>query len=274
MKKIITGLLLSLSCLYSISGTYSFTDDKETGNTITLKKIKGNMYSFDMSVSNTSGRMDTLFTGELSGKIRINNGIGRYIKQVEGENSLCEFQLIFKQVELEIRTLNNNQDCGFGMNVGVDGDYYYASYSVIKVASDDILNVRKSASSKSKVIGTFNPWDDNIDVFKCKPNTNWCLAGQYEGDFSGWVNKKFLKGHTTPIFYNQYSSNKCSVQNVKGNDTLSLRQFPRSNSKKVGVLKYNANDLIAYSERNNWVFVKNNDGISGWANKRFLNIEW
>ncbi len=146
------------------------------------------------------------------------------------------------------------------------------SYSVINVASDDVLNVREAPSSRSRVVGSFSPWEDNLIPDGCKAGTNWCRVEQYEGDVSGWVNKRFLKKHRK--VHNQYGSNSCSVKNVSSNDVLFVRQYPSNKSKKMGFLKFNASGLIAYSKRGNWVFVTNRKGISGWANKRFLHIEW
>lgn len=146
-------------------------------------------------------------------------------------------------------------------------------YEVVKVASDDFLFVRSSPSSKSPLVGKLPPYEYDVEMQRCKPNSNWCLIMQYENDeLTGWVNKKYLKRQSSVVGGSHGGLNG-KVKNVASNDVLHLRQYPTSKSKKMGSLKYNAKSLRVMAIRGKWCFVVDNyRNQQGWAHSRFIDV--
>ncbi|MEL6519528.1 MAG: peptide-binding protein [Pseudomonadota bacterium] len=63
-------------------------------------------------------------------------------------------------------------------------------FKVINVASDDVLNIRASASAQSEILGAY-PFDaDGIEVVAIDPSGRWAMVGLPEGN--GWVARRFL----------------------------------------------------------------------------------
>ncbi len=144
-------------------------------------------------------------------------------------------------------------------------------YEVVNVASDDFLFVRSKPSNKSNLVGKFPPYEYDIEMQRCEPNSNWCLVMQYENDeLAGWVNKKYLNRQSGAIG-GSHSGLNGKVKNVASNDVLYLRQYPTSNAKKMGSLKHDAQGFSVMAVRDKWYFIKDSSrNIQGWTYSQFI----
>lgn len=66
-----------------------------------------------------------------------------------------------------------------------------APYYVDGVATDDRLNIRARPGAKADIIGTYGPYDLNIEVLNLSRNGKWARVGL--GERNGWVAIRFLK---------------------------------------------------------------------------------
>lgn len=122
-------VLLILSCcktakidLNNHQGIYSYGDDIEKGRVGTVSVYTENkdsaMFYIDVNRGAPSYNM-----GLLLGKVKLENGYGIYYKKDEYSDGGCKFSLKFKPNELTITTLENQDECGFGHGVYIDGIY-------------------------------------------------------------------------------------------------------------------------------------------------------
>lgn len=66
-----------------------------------------------------------------------------------------------------------------------------AAYQVQGVAAGDVLNIRAEPSASAPVLGSFGPYDLNIEVLRLSEDGRWGRVGLPEG--TGWVAMRFLK---------------------------------------------------------------------------------
>jgi len=62
------------------------------------------------------------------------------------------------------------------------------------VAADDVLNIRAMPDASSDIVGSFNPFDLNVEVLD--QQDGWGRVGTGEG--SGWVSMRFLAPNPVP----------------------------------------------------------------------------
>ncbi|TYB77695.1 COG3650 family protein [Maritimibacter fusiformis] len=67
---------------------------------------------------------------------------------------------------------------------------YPALHDVTGVAGDDVLNIRAGPSASTEIIGTFGPFQRNIEVVALNSAGTWGLVNTAEG--SGWASMRFL----------------------------------------------------------------------------------
>ena len=66
-----------------------------------------------------------------------------------------------------------------------------ALHDVVKVASNDVLNIRRSPSAAADIIGNFAPEDTDIEVITTDPTGKWGMVNI--GESSGWASMRFLR---------------------------------------------------------------------------------
>lgn len=183
-----------------------------------------------------------------------------------------------------------------------------AYYKVTNVADNDTLSIRQSASEGTKKIGVLQSYDTGIIVKKCKENgsTTWCKIDFLPDDIiffvrdfplnGGWVNQKYLNPASDIIYSQaiQYKKNKniFKVVGVAFDDTLNVREHPRSAARKIGVLYHNDVGIVATKcqkvKGNSWCYVaydytiglamgqgssKVPYAVLGWVNMRYLKLD-
>lgn len=52
-------------------------------------------------------------------------------------------------------------------------DIYPALHDVTGVAADDVLNIRSEPSASSPIIGTFSPFETDVEVVALSPDGGW-----------------------------------------------------------------------------------------------------
>ena len=89
--------------------------------------------------------------GELYGRLTVANGAGTFTSNPEGQEKSCKWICEFKKDKLIIRTLNDQDACGFGFHVYMDGTFKRKSVSVPAYFID--LTGKKYYFSKTKPEG-------------------------------------------------------------------------------------------------------------------------
>jgi len=69
-------------------------------------------------------------------------------------------------------------------------EIYPALHDVAGVAADDVLNIRTEPSASAQIIGTFSPWETDIEVVALSPNGRWGRVNA--GEQAGWASMRFL----------------------------------------------------------------------------------
>ncbi len=145
-------------------------------------------------------------------------------------------------------------------------------FSVVNVSSDDVLNIRESASARSKKVG-YIPYNASCVSFfgdtYYSGKRKW-IKVRYK-NIQGWVNSRYLRSYN--------SSHTCSnvvfsVVNVSSDDVLNIRESASARSKKVGYIPYNASCVsffgdTYYSGKRKWIKIRYKN-IQGWVNSRYL----
>lgn len=103
-------------------GVYSYGDDIEKGRIGTVTVYTENKDSALFYVDVNRGA-PSYNMGLMLGKVKLENGYGIYEHQDEYSDGGCKFSLKFKPNELTITTLENQDECGFGHGVYIDGTY-------------------------------------------------------------------------------------------------------------------------------------------------------
>ncbi|SMC77045.1 hypothetical protein [Moheibacter sediminis] len=121
-------LLVFVSCKTAkinsdnLQGIYSYGDDIEKGRVGTVTIYTENKDSAIFYVDVNRGA-PSYNMGLLLGKVKLENGYGIYYKKNEYSDRGCKFSLKFKPHELAITTLEDQDECGFGNGVYIDGTY-------------------------------------------------------------------------------------------------------------------------------------------------------
>jgi uncharacterized protein YgiM (DUF1202 family) len=145
-------------------------------------------------------------------------------------------------------------------------------FSVINVSTNDVLNMRKSASGYSRKVGKI-PHDEDcvasLDETRSRGKQKWVRVS-YKGT-QGWVNSRYLHSHDRLDWVDICSENY-KVANVNSDDVLNMRQSPNYRSKKVGRISPDQDCLIVLDKNNKkWFLVMQNESNSrGWVNSYYL----
>lgn len=168
-------------------------------------------------------------------------------------------------------------------------------YQVVHVAADDTLSVRQLPDPQSKKLGELYSYDTGVVIQRCviKETSTWCkislvkdiIYGERALHKGGWVNKYYLE-RASNITANKLHYTK--VNNIRSNDTLTMREHPRVSSNDVHSLAPNASCLPAVRcqivNNRNWCYVAytyyrcgdDETGVQGkcpvfgWVNSHYL----
>ena len=174
-----------------------------------------------------------------------------------------------------------------------------AYYQVAHVAYNDTLSVRQLPSPNAKKVGELYPYDTGIVIQKCLPQeqSTWCkiillkdyIYGERAINNGGWVNQYYLKKANN---ITQNTLHYTKVQNIKANDSLTVREHPTTKSNDVHALAPHATCLPAIRcqivNTRNWCYVAysyyrcgddktgvhgNKCPVLGWVNSHYLTTD-
>jgi hypothetical protein len=66
-----------------------------------------------------------------NGRVKIINGKGTYYSNEYGDEKGCQWSIQFMKSSLIIQTMNNQDNCGFGYGVYMDGTFSLKSNKVV-----------------------------------------------------------------------------------------------------------------------------------------------
>ncbi len=138
------------------------------------------------------------------------------------------------------------------------------NYRVVGVAEYDVLNIRRSPTSKAFIIGEIPPYARSIQSMgPCLGD--WCPIN-FEGRI-GWVNQTFLKADS-PAKGRSYALYQ--VVRVFADDVLNIRRTPSSEAPIDGAILPNARDVRLTGDcLEEWCPVAQG-GQRGWVHRYFI----
>lgn len=104
------------------AGKYSFGTTAEKEN-VGLAYIYSGSDSTILFYLDLNAGPPSLSMGSIYGEVLINKGKGIFNASLEGYKKSCSLSFQFVNNKLIIKTVNNEDDCGFGHNVFADGTY-------------------------------------------------------------------------------------------------------------------------------------------------------
>ncbi len=137
-------------------------------------------------------------------------------------------------------------------------------FDVINVRSDDVLNMRASATPKARIVGHI-PHDGRCVAYleqERSLSTNRWIRVRHHGT-RGWVVARYL---------NNAGPGRFQVVNVESWDVLNMRAKPDYESAKVGEIPPGGlcdEDTVAQTNQRRWVKVAYGEN-RGWVNSRYL----
>ncbi len=126
--KVLMIILLFLSAeLFadeSITGTYSYSVDKNLHSVLRIKKLSDSKIQFDIDCQ---GGAPAFNSGYAKSIIALKDDRALYRRQrIEGET--CEIEMLFSQGKVQVNQLSGHGVyCGFGMRVTCDGEFLLRS---------------------------------------------------------------------------------------------------------------------------------------------------
>ncbi len=106
----------------TVAGKYQYGNDIEKGRLglayVYAKNDSAILIYLDLNRGAPSYNM-----GSVWGEVVIKNGKGLFNISIEGYKKSCQFFLEFKGAKLTIKTINDQDDCGFGYGVIADGTF-------------------------------------------------------------------------------------------------------------------------------------------------------
>lgn len=151
-----------------------------------------------------------------------------------------------------------------------------ATYRVVNVPSDDVLNVRNGPSPEARIVSTIQPRAIGV-VMAGNCEGEWCLIRH--GRSHGWVNRYFLASENSTrqhAYLRRSTPNPITykVVRVPAGDVLNLRRRPDSEAAVVATIPPSGNRirLTGYCV-GEWCPVAHGQD-SGWAHRYFLALEF
>lgn len=107
----------SLADSPSITGTYSFKEEGDSGCVLKAQKLSGDKLRFELNCERGAPSYNS---GLALGKITIKDNVASYVREVSGR---CVITFKFKENSVHVTQEGMGVYCGFGMGVYVDGTY-------------------------------------------------------------------------------------------------------------------------------------------------------
>lgn len=154
----------------------------------------------------------------------------------------------------------------------VDCGAPHGSYRVVGVGANDVLNIRTGPGAQNPVAGVIPHDGAGIGVATCDAAREWCRVDY--GCSSGWVASRFLAAGAEASS-NSSAAGRYRVVDVASNDVLNIRRMPDGDAGIVGVIPYNADNVVVRGCRDlrryqyKWCYVSFG-GSEGWVYGRHL----
>jgi hypothetical protein len=117
------------------SGTYFYGKGIEKGGIGTITVFPENdttiLFYLDLNRGVPSYNM-----GSLYGQVKIINDCGVFFKKFDSSGKSCKWNLVFSKNNLIIKTIDGQDNCGFGFAVNADGIFKRSSKKIIGYFED------------------------------------------------------------------------------------------------------------------------------------------
>lgn len=114
---------------YSLGGQYSFGANIDKGS-IGLVYVYPESDSTVLFFIDVNRGAPSYNMGNLYGRLKVKSGVGVFTKNIAGEKKSCVLEFKFQSNNLNILTLADNDNCGFGYAVFADGTYKRSSKKI------------------------------------------------------------------------------------------------------------------------------------------------
>ncbi len=149
---------------------------------------------------------------------------------------------------------------------------------VVGIASNDVLNMRQSASTKSPILDMLAPQQKGIKSSLCKKvgKAQWCYVTNPKTQMKGWASKNFLKCHKLGLTAEDYSYSVCNVTRIPSNDVLNIRQGASTKTPIVGMLAPKQKNVSTFeckkvAGKSIWCYVVHPiSEAEGWVSAKYL----
>ncbi len=149
-------------------------------------------------------------------------------------------------------------------------------FSVVNVADDDVLNIRRGPSAATEIVATIPPRASTVRM-QGKCAEEWCLI-RYGGN-GGWVNRYFLaplRG-SRPLSASAKDARYAvsyRVVRVPAHDVLNVRRNANADAAIVATIPPNARKIqMTGFCAGDWCPVSHRGG-SGWVNRIYLALDY
>jgi len=140
-------------------------------------------------------------------------------------------------------------------------------FKVVKVADNDVLNIRRLPSSSSEKIGQIASNESCLVYMKRRDDSKNWVKVSYKG-VTGWTSLNYLQINDSPTCWRYYR-----VTKVKTGEHLNLRKSPGSHNHKVGKIPHHGECLLrlddAVASKARWYMFEYR-GVKGWAHTGYL----
>lgn len=172
---------------------------------------------------------------------------------------------------LQIR-VGGNAASGGSSGGSSNGDPEF--WRVTGLVAGDTLNVRSSASTQSRILGTLS-MGAIVENYGCRANgsTRWCQVGATNG-LTGWVSARYLAAYggsqpSTPAPQPVPPSNSnAGFWQITG-ASVNVRNGPSTQYGVVGVAPQGS-VVVNLGCQSNWCNIRTASGTTGWASARYL----
>ncbi len=155
---------------------------------------------------------------------------------------------------------------------------YADTCRVVGIASNDVLNMRQGASTKTPIVDMLAPKQRGITSSFCKKvgKAQWCYVTNPVTQVEGWASKNFLKCQRQELTADDYNYSSCNVVRIPSNDVLNIREGTSTKTAIVGMLAPRQTNVSTYEckkvhGKSIWCYVVHPvSDAEGWVSANYL----
>ncbi len=155
---------------------------------------------------------------------------------------------------------------------------YADTCRVVHIASNDVLNMREGASTRTPIVDMLTPDQTGIKSSFCKKvgKSRWCYVTNPETQIQGWASKNFLRCSKQNSTQYNYSYSTCRVVGIRNNDVLNIRRGASTKTPIVGMLAPHQTNISSFEckrvgKKSRWCYVSDPNSLAeGWVSAKYL----